>query len=111
VHGVAQFQTLDDQPYTPMNKYILINHGSGTAGQWDTYLKMLHEGGHILGGSSLDHGIAVQNGIFTDAVSTTITGYILIQAHDIEIAKKIALQSPVQLSGGVVEVFTLSESE
>jgi len=53
----------------------------------------------------------VQNGIFTDAVSTTITGYILIQAHDIEIAKKIALQSPVQLSGGVVEVFNLTESE
>jgi len=89
----------------------MINHGAGTAEQWDTYLKMLHDGGHIIGGSSLDHGIAVQNGIFTEAISSTITGYIVYQAHDIESAKGIALQSPAQLSGGVVEVFTLTESD
>jgi hypothetical protein len=52
----------------------------------------------------------VQNGIFTDAISSTITGYIVYQASDIESAKGIALQSPAQLSGGVVEVFSLTES-
>jgi|GEM_PF-3842435 len=65
----------------------------------------------MIGGSSLDHGIAVQNGIFSEAKSSTITGYIVHQARDIESAKGIARQSPAQLSGGVVEVFTLTESD
>lgn len=90
-----------------MHKYLLINHGVGAPANWEAYFEMLHAGGHMIGGSALDHGIAVQIGTVSEARSKTITGYLVIQAADLETAKQIALQSPVHMAGGTVEVFTL----
>ncbi len=93
-----------------MNKYLLINHGKGTDEMWDVFFKMLGEGNHLIGGSALDHGIAAQAGAFSEALSKTITGYIVIQAESMERAKEIALACPVHQTGGTVELFTLIES-
>jgi hypothetical protein len=90
-----------------MNKYIMINHGVGSASHWDEYFKMLHDDGHIIGGSALDHGISLKSDNFTDPISKTITGYIVIQADDIDVAKRIMLESPIIKAGGTVELFTL----
>jgi hypothetical protein len=93
-----------------MAEYLLINHGKGTTEGWDAFFKMLCDNDHLIGGSSLDHGISVKNGTFSEAVLKTVTGYIVFQAKDFETAKNIALQCPVQQSGGVVELFTLVPS-
>jgi hypothetical protein len=90
-----------------MNQYILINHGVGTPENWDSYFDMLHEKNYIIGGSALDHGVSIKDGTTHSARSETITGYILIQAPDLDTAKELALKCPVHLAGGTVEVFTL----
>ncbi len=90
-----------------MKEYIMINHGVGSPASWDEYFKMLHDEGHMMGGSALDHGISVRDGKFSDAQSQTITGYIVIQAEDLDAARKIMLQSPIHQAGGTVELFTL----
>ena len=77
---------------------------------WEAFFKMLSEGQHLIGGSSLDHGIAAQSGAFFEAKSKTITGYIVIRAESLEKAKEIALKCPVQQTGGTVELFTLVRS-
>lgn len=59
-----------------MAEYLLINHGKGTKEMWDAFFKMLDEGNHLIGGSSLDPGVSVRAGAFSEAVSKTITGYI-----------------------------------
>lgn len=95
---------------TMMNKYLLINHGKGTEGDWDAFFEMLNAGSHLIGGSSLGRGMAVRGGVFSEALSQTITGYIVIQAESLERAKEIALKCPVHQTGGTVELFTLVES-
>lgn len=93
-----------------MNKYLLINHGSGTSEGWEAYFKLLHDRGHIIGGSALDYGLSVKDNIFSGPISPTVTGYIVIQAEDLETAKSLAVQCPVHVAGGTVEVFTLIKS-
>ncbi len=90
-----------------MNKYIMINHGVGQSNDWDDYFSMLHEKGYIIGGSALDNGISLENNRFDSCISETVTGYIAIEVPDIDTAKSIMVQSPIHISGGTVELFTL----
>ena len=48
-----------------VNKYILINHGTGASEGWEQYFAMLHEQGHMVGGSALNHGLSVKDGVFS----------------------------------------------
>ncbi|CAN5566659.1 hypothetical protein BH09VER1_BH09VER1_48380 [soil metagenome] len=93
-----------------MNKYILLNHSSVPSDGWDAYFALLSAGGHFIGGSALDYGLSVSGGHFAEPISRTITGYIVIQAPDLETAKSLATQCPVHRAGGTVEVFTLVKS-
>jgi hypothetical protein len=90
-----------------MTEYIMINHGVGSPENWDKYFTMLFDNKHMIGGSALDHGISVNASVFSEAVSKTITGYIVFQAESLDKAKEIALKSPVHEAGGLVEIFTL----
>lgn len=90
-----------------MTEYIMINHGVGSAENWDEYFTMLRDGNHLIGGSALDHGIAIRDSTLSEAVSKTITGYIVIQVESLERAKEIMAQSPIHQAGGTVELFPL----
>ena len=94
----------------PMTEYIMINHGAGTAADWDQYFKMLRDQNHMIGGSALNQGISVKDAVFSNAITPTITGYLLIQAESLEKAKEIMALSPVHKTGGTVELFTLVKS-
>ena len=85
----------------------MINHGVGSPAHWDEYFKMLHDDNHIIGGSALDHGISLKEDSFGDPISKTISGYIVIQAKDIDAARRIMIESPIHKAGGTVELFTL----
>ncbi|MEO6053442.1 MAG: hypothetical protein ABIP97_05460 [Chthoniobacterales bacterium] len=95
-----------------MNQYLMINHGVGTPAKWAEYFEMLQAGGHVIGGSSLDENAALslKGNVFADAISKTITGYIVIKAADLKTAKRIMAQSPIHQAGGTVELFPLVES-
>ncbi len=93
-----------------MTEYIMINHGVGTPENWDPYFKMLCDNNHMIGGSAVDHGISVKDSAFSNALTTTMTGYLLIQAESLEKAKEIMALSPVHKAGGTVELFTLVKS-
>lgn len=100
-----------------MNKYLMINHGVGarnpeavTPEKWEAYFQLLREKEHFVGGSALAHGIALKDGLYAAPVSPSISGYILIQAENMETARSIAWQSPLHHAGGTVEVFKLVES-
>jgi len=92
---------------SPMEQYLLLNHGVGTSDHWDEFFKMLHEGGYFVGGSSLGQGSALRKGIFADPISPTVTGYILIQTENIETARHLARLCPVHVAGGTVELIPL----
>ena len=85
----------------------MINHRIGFTGDWDPFFKMLRDGGHLVGGSALDHGITIKNGVFGPAQTPTIAGYIVIQAKNLDAAKNIMAQNPIHQAGGTVELFTL----
>lgn len=88
----------------------MLNHGSGSSADWDAYFQMLLDNRHMLGGSALAAGISLQGSQFSAPLSSTITGYLLIQAESLEQAKQIMFQSPVHKSGGTVEMFALVKS-
>jgi hypothetical protein len=93
-----------------MTEYIMINHGVGSPEKWDIYFKMLSENNHMIGGSALECGISLKESAFSEAISTTITGYIVIQAESLEKAKEVMEKSPIHAAGGTVELFTLVKS-
>lgn len=100
-----------------MNRYIMLNHGIGLANpnavtldKWEAYIQLLQEKDYFVGGSSLDHGIALKDGLYGAPVTPALTGYILIQAESMEVARSLAWQSPLHHAGGTVEVFKLVEN-
>ena len=95
-----------------MNKYLMLNHGSGTKQQWDDYFTIVFEGDHFIGGSSLDEAaaIAINRDAFGPAISRTVTGYIVIQTETPEQAQELARLCPVHQNGGTVELFPLESS-
>ena len=97
--------SLDD-----MNQFLMLNHGQGSPSGWEEYFSLLHRDGYMMGGSELGEGTAVTNAAAGPAISSTVTGYILIQAPDLETAKIIAEKCPVHRSGGTVEIFPLVRS-
>ena len=88
-------------------KFIMLNHRTPSTENWDAYFQMLRDDGHMIGGSALDHGVSLNQGAVAPAQSATLTGYIVIQAENLEAAKDIAAQSPIHKAGGTVELFTL----
>ncbi len=93
-----------------MPRYLLLNHGTGQAELWPPYLEKLQQGQHLIGGSALNPGIALQGGNLSGAQTATLTGYLVIEADSWEAAQAIARESPVHQSGGSVELFPLIRS-
>lgn len=93
-----------------MNEYLLINHGAGTAELWESFFHKLDAGRHLIGGSAVGDGLAVEGGVFSQLKSKTVTGYIVFRAESLEKAKEIAMECPVHQSGGTVELFPLVRS-
>lgn len=93
-----------------MTQYIMINHGVGTSNDWESYFQMLRDGNHMVGGSALGRGISLKDSTYSEALTPTTTGYIVIHADTLDQAKELMSRSPVHKSGGTVELFPLIES-
>jgi len=92
-----------------MPDYLLLMHddgpaSAGDADSWSTYLSTLRASGCFEGGSAIGAGICMRKSGVAPEVSGHLTGYIRIQAEDLEHAKSLVGGNPVFEAGGTVEI-------
>ncbi len=97
-----------------MPDYILFMHGDvstkPTPGLWETYLAGLRATGAFQGGSEIGLGEVVRKRSAPPAITPHLTGYIRIEAKDMDAAKALVSGNPVFEAGGSVEIRELPQS-
>jgi hypothetical protein len=90
-----------------MPDFIFLHHNDGPEDvrhDWDAYLSKLRTAGRFEGGSGIGDGVCVRKSGKPPPVSEQISGYIRVQARDLEDAKTLLPGNPVYESGGTVEI-------
>lgn len=91
-----------------MPDYIFLMHASDTPpGQhpdWGPYLASLRERGKFQGGSAIGEGLCLRKSGPAPERTASLTGFLRIQAGDIEEARSLLAGNPVYEAGGTVEV-------
>jgi hypothetical protein len=92
-----------------MNGYILLMHNDvldtgETNYSWDSYLNKLRESGSLSGGSAIGEGICVNKAGLASPITAHLAGYIIVQAMNLNEAKKLVAGNPVFEAGGTVEI-------
>jgi len=97
-----------------MPDYILFMHGDVSSQLspelWETYLAGLRARGAFQGGSEIGLGEVVRKGGAAPAITRHLTGYIRVEAKDLEAAKALAAGNPVFEAGGSIEIRELPKS-
>lgn len=100
-----------------MNEYIFLMYGDVTdlsvaddGTRWEQYISTLRASGQFEGGSSIGHGARCKKDSVQDTSHSAITGYIRIQAENIEAAKRFLVGNPTFEAGGMIEVRELLRS-
>lgn len=98
-----------------MPEYILLMHADTVRAEvmadWEAYLGTLRRSGALRGGSAIGDGVCVRKGGPVAVLSRQLTGFIRIEASDIEAAKKLLACNPVYEAGGTVEIRYLPETQ
>lgn len=93
-----------------MNDYILLMHddvpsgGGARDAEWESYLGALRAAGALQGGSAIGGGVSVSKAATPAALTTSITGYLRVQAASLSAARELVAGNPVYEAGGTVEV-------
>ena len=91
-----------------MADFILLMHDdakSGSAQDWDTYLKRLRASGSFEGGSAIGGGICVRkDGATAPSIAKHLTGYLRVTATNLGEVMKLLAGNPVYEAGGTVEI-------
>ncbi len=91
-----------------MNDYILFMHNDAQAAEsdaaWEQYLGKLRSTGQFAGGSSIGSGECVAKSRQPPGITSHLSGYIRVQAENLEAAKKLLEGNPVFEAGGTVEI-------
>jgi hypothetical protein len=93
-----------------MNDYFLLMHDDvpqpplPTTATWDNYLEKLKASGRFGGGSSIGSGACVSRSDQAKSLTTHLSGYIRIQAEDLDDARRLVDGNPVYEAGGTVEI-------
>jgi hypothetical protein len=97
-----------------MAEFILLMHADTVSEEqdtdWEKYISMLNASGKFRGGSSLGGGMACRKVGVAEVGSGRLTGYIRIDADDIDEARSFLLGNPTYEAGGTVDVRELVES-
>lgn len=100
-----------------MREYILLMHddsredSNGEADDgWVRYLEGLSKSGRFLGGSAIGGGEGFALSGVSKAMTSHISGYLVVQAESIEEARRFLAGNPVYEAGGTVEIRELSRS-
>lgn len=94
-----------------MTDYIFFMHNDGQDkgeanddAAWEEYFAMLRASGRFSGGSAIGSGVCVSTSGQSKNITLHLSGYIRVQAEDLEDAKKLLEGNPVLESGGTVEI-------
>ncbi len=92
-----------------MAEFIFLMHGdgSGPEGAWDAYLDGLKALGVLRGGSAIGEGGTFRKAGVPGPVSAAITGFIRVEAADLEAARALLTGNPTYDAGGTVEIRAL----
>ena len=76
---------------------------------WENYIAGLCAGKHFAGGSAMGEGVLVGE-TESDAITKHIGGYIIVNAENLDEAKRLVKDNPVRKAGGTVEVRSLPQT-
>lgn len=90
-----------------MADYIFLMHQDITEpsnDDWEPYLAWLQQQGCFLGGSAIGAGVSVKKTGSPLPLNQQLTGFIRVEADNLEHAKKFLIGNPVYDAGGTVEI-------
>ena len=97
-----------------MPDFLLLMHDDATDERteaWPAYFDGLAASGRLRGGSAIGAGVCARKVGAPPPVSTQLTGFIRIEADNLEAALACLAGNPVYEGGGTVEVRALPEDE
>lgn len=96
-----------------MAEYIFLMHDDANAdvSAWQPYIGDLQQRGFFEGGSAIGDGICVRKRDAIPSVTTHLTGYIRVNAENLEQAKSLVAGNPLFEAGGTVEIRELPRTE
>ncbi|MBP7704407.1 MAG: hypothetical protein KA105_03845 [Caulobacter sp.] len=98
-----------------MAEFILLMHDDIAQGasesDWAPYLAMLGERDVLRGGSAIGDGAAFRRDGADANVTAHLTGFIRIEARDLDEARGLLVGNPVYEAGGTVEVRALPRTD
>jgi hypothetical protein len=96
-----------------MPDYIFFMHDDAHNGEndWEPYLATLKKCGSFEGGSAIGNGICVRKSGAVPSLTTHLTGYIRVNADNLDHAKTMLAGNPHFESGGTVEIRELPRTE
>ena len=78
---------------------------------WESYFGLLNRSGAFRGGSEIGAGLVVRRHGSAGPLASHITGFIRVEAADIDQARLLVEGNPVFAAGGTVEIRELPQSE
>lgn len=96
-----------------MPEYIFLMHNDAddNGSDWKPYLAKLKESGHFEGGSAIGGGACVRKAGVAPPVSLHLTGYVRVNANNLEHARSMLAGNPHFEAGGTVEIRELPRTD
>jgi len=96
-----------------MAEYIFLMHDDAEADAtaWQPYIVELHQRGVFEGGSAIGDGVCMRKRGALSPLTTHLTGYIRINADNLEQAKLLLAGNPLFEAGGTVEIRELPRTD
>jgi hypothetical protein len=93
--------------------YIFFMHDDASDGEndWGPYLAKLKNGGSFEGGSAIGNGVCVRKSGAVPSLTAHLTGYIRVNADNLDHAKTMLAGNPHFESGGTVEIRELPRTD
>ena len=77
---------------------------------WTSYIARLAATGRFMGGSAIGNGVCLRRSGPVPDVSAQLTGFIRIEAEDIDAARRMMDGNPIYEAGGTVEIRALPKT-
>jgi hypothetical protein len=96
-----------------MQRFIVLMHNDTVVAEdgeaWGPYLDHLRSSGRFEGGSSIGDGETHRLSGSAATTSTTVVGYLIIQAESLDDARCAFAGNPTYQAGGTIEIRALIE--
>jgi hypothetical protein len=96
-----------------MPDYILLMHDDAVHDEqaWEPYLHGLRQDGCFQGGSAMGGGICVRKSGPPAPLTAHLSGFIRVNADDLDHARSLLLGNPLFEAGGTVEIRELPRTD